>query len=179
MGSSAGTPICRNTYKIQRTASFGSSNSDGNDPMAIASDSGGSGGNPRRTLVRQIVSDGELYIDFVKDRYDRNPLLQQEVDTPEINSIFQVDMRNSGYSDINTPGTISSITSLADDYQESANFNYATDTQNTQTTAGRFTYTDGAGPGGSEGTYSYVSGDFDAKNVAWESYFDHVNYANT
>ena len=55
---------------------------------------------------------------------------------------------------------------------EMATFDMATDAQNSYVNGGRYTYTDGSGPGGANGAYSYVGGDFDHKGQNWEAYFD-------
>jgi len=129
--------------------------------------------NPRKVLVRQIVSDGEIYMDFIKDKFDRKPKVTQMLTLPDMTSIFQLDMSNSSYGDDLTPGILSYTMSLADDYQDEADFNFATDIQNSTVTGGRYTYTNGSGPGGSAGTYAYDQGGFDVDDITWEAYFDH------
>jgi len=129
--------------------------------------------NPRKVLVRQIVSDGEIYIDFIKDKFDRKPKVTQMLTLPDMTSIFQLDMSNSTYGDDTTPGILSYTLSLADDFNDEGSFNFATDIQDSTITGGRFTYTNGSGPGGSAGTYTYDQGSFDVNNITWDAYFDH------
>ncbi len=141
------------------------------DPLGSASGTGQA--NPRKVLVRQIISDGEIYIDFIKDKFDRKPKITQILTLPDMSSMFQLDMSNSSYDDDLTPGILSYTMQLADDYQDQADFNFATDVQNSNVTGGRYTYANGTGPGGSAGTYTYVESTFDVNDITWEAYFDH------
>ncbi len=84
-------------------------------------------------------------------------------------------MRNSTYSDMNTPGVVVNYMVLtgSDLPDDSAQFNSLIDSQDSYITAGRFTYTEGDGPGGSEGVYEYIDGTgIDSAAPSWESYFD-------
>ena len=58
-------------------------------------------------------------------------------------------------------------------YGTEGDYNYATDNQNSNPTAGRYTYTDGTEEGGSNGTYAYIdAANGDAFNPA------NINYAD-
>jgi len=131
--------------------------------------------NPRRVLVRQIVSDGEINMEYLKDRFDRKALISQSIITPQINTDFSIDMRNSGYDDTNTVGVIENILNLSG--IEQGTFDMASDIQNSTVTGGLYTYTDGFGFGGSNGDYDYVDGNYDHKNQNWGDYFD-INQDN-
>ena len=144
-----------------------------NNVTPLGPNAGNGEANPRKVLVRQIVSDGEIYIDFTKDKFDRKPKITQMLTLPSLTSLFQLDMSNSSYGDNTTPGILSYTLNLADDYQGSGQFNFATDVQNSTIEGGRFTYTDGSGPGGSAGTYTYEQGSFNVDAITWEAYFDH------
>jgi len=145
----------------------------GNDVTPLGENSGTGEANPRKVLVRQVVSDGEIYMDFTKDKFDRKPKITQMLTLPTMSSIFQIDMSNSTYGDDLTPGVVFYTMQLADDYKDQADFNFATDIQESIIDGGRYTYTNGSGPGGSAGTYSYDQGNFDIDAVSWEVYFDH------
>lgn len=125
---------------------------------------------PKRVLVRQIVSDGEMNMEYLKDKYDRKALITQSLSNSEINTEFAIDMRNSTYGDANTTGEIINTLSLSG-FGES-DFDMATDSQNSSVNAGRYTYTDGRGYGGSEGSYDYTDGNYDHVNQDWDKYFD-------
>jgi len=161
------------TWQGGAGSAVGGSINNGDDPFNIQSTSGTGEANPRKVLVRQIVSDGEIYMDFTKDKFDRKPKVTQMLTLPDMSSIFQLDMSNSTYGDDTTPGILSYTMSLADDYNDGGNFNFATDIQKSIVDGGRYTYADGGGPGGSAGTYTYDQGNFDIGAVSWESYFDH------
>ncbi len=144
----------------------------GNNADPLGDDAANGKANPRKVLVRQIVSDGEIYIDFIKDKFDRKPKVTQMLTLPDMTSIFQIDMSNSSYGDDTTPGVVFYTTSLADDYQDSGGFNFINDIDKSTIDGGRYTYTNGTGPGGSAGTYTYAEGGFDVDNITWEAYFD-------
>ncbi len=130
---------------------------------------------PKRVLVRQIVSDGEIHMEYLKDRYDRKALITQSISTSKINTDFSIDMRNSSYDDANTVGAIDNILSLSGGVQGA--FDMASDVQDSTVTGGRYTYTDGLNYGGSDGSYDYVDGNYDHLNQNWEVYFD-INQDN-
>ncbi len=140
---------------------------------------GNAAANPRGTIIRQILSDGEITIEFLKDKYNRKPLITQTIMTPDIVSTFKIDMRNSTYDDKNTPGVVSNTFSFTDPGTNPSlgSFDMARDGQKTNITAGRYTYTNGTGNGGSQGTYNYVEGGavFDAD---WTIYMDKLDSRN-
>ena len=149
----------------------------GQDPLDINSGiiTGNGGANPKNIIMRQIVSDGEMTDEFLKDQYARKPVISQSINAPDITTGIVIDMRNSTYSDKNTPGTILNTMSLqgAEAPENQASFNMADDAQNSYVNAGRYTYTNGSGRGGSDGTYSYVDGgSTDLANTPWENFFD-------
>ncbi|ALP51942.1 hypothetical protein Tel_01645 [Candidatus Tenderia electrophaga] len=129
--------------------------------------------NPRRVLVRQIVSDGEIRMEYLKDRYDRKALITQSLSTSEITAAFSIDMRNSGYDDASTAGLISNSMDVTDANGVNVGaFDMATDVQTSAVSGGRYTYADGDGPGGSNGSYQYFDGGYDHRDVNWEALFD-------
>lgn len=130
-------------------------------------------GNPKKVLIRQIITDGEITMEYLKDRYDRKALITQSISAPDLNANFALDMRNSTYDDMSTAGEIINtmeIPSLGEDGLGS--FDMATDTQKTFVTGGRYTYTDGPEVGSSGGTYDYFDGGYDHINQEWDLYFD-------
>jgi len=136
---------------------------------------GNADANPTKVIFRQIMTSEGMYTDVTKDQYDKKPVITQIQTTPKLFSYFQVDMRNSNYNDDTTTGLVTYFTSFADDYEDAASFNFATDTQDSILDAGLYTYTDGGENLGSDGTYNYATGGwFDRANVSWESYFDHT-----
>ena len=130
---------------------------------------------PKRVLVRQIVSDGEMTMEYLKDRYDRKARISQALNNTEINADFSIDMRNSSFGDANTVGAIANTMNLSG--IGIGSFDMSTDTQNSTVTGGLYTYTDGRGYGGADGTYNYIDGHYDHKDQNWERYFD-INQIN-
>jgi hypothetical protein len=147
------------------------------DSIAQASESGNGTGNPTRIIMRQIVSDGEIMMEFLKDKYAYKPRISQQLTSPDITAFYDMDMRNSTYSDAATPGVLINTIQLWGEGVPgvSATFDHATEAQNPYVTGGMFTYTDGADFGGSAGTYSYADGaSFDQTGLTWKSYWDPV-----
>lgn len=137
---------------------------------------GNGASNPRGTLIRQIISDGEIVMEFLKDKYDRKPLITQSIITPEMFATFRIDMRNSTYSDMNTPGVITNTFAFSDPFARS--FDMARDAPNAHVTGGRYTYTNGAGNGGSQGTYNYVEGGGGITTSDWTVFMDRSDARN-
>jgi len=70
--------------------------SNGHRPLDAGSGSGT--GDPNRVIMRQLVSDGEIMMDFTKSKYDRKPKITQLLNVPgDITQIFEVDMSNLTY----------------------------------------------------------------------------------
>lgn len=112
--------------------------------------------NPRGAIIRQIISDGEVVMEFLKDQFSRKPLITQHLFTADLTATVEMDMRNSTYADINTPAVFTNLQTFTS--PDVTSFDYARDKQNSFVTAGRYTYTNGTGPGGSKGTYNYLDG---------------------
>jgi len=144
----------------------------GNDQSATGSGTA----NPSKVIMRQIVNDGEVSMEFLKDKFDRKPVITQALNSPGIYATSIIDMRNSTYSDMNAPGIAMHTMVLTgpDLPDDNGQFNTLTGSQNADVTAGRFIYTPGTGRGGADGVYEYQdsSTGFDMSNVSWESYFD-------
>ena len=70
--------------------------SNGHRPLDAGSGSGT--GDPNRVIMRQLVSDGEIMMEFIKDKYDRKPRVTQLLNVPgDITQVFEVDMSNLTY----------------------------------------------------------------------------------
>lgn len=89
-----------------------------NDDNPLGPTSATGQANPRKVLVRQVVSDGEIYMDFTKDKFDRKPKITQMLTLPDMSSLFQIDMSNSNYSDNTTPGLVYYTLSLTEDFND-------------------------------------------------------------
>lgn len=155
------------------------------DAIAQASTSGNGSGNPTRVIMRQIISDGEVMIEFLKDKYAYKPRISMLLIAPDITAFFDFDMRNSTYDDALTPGILTSTINLWGEGvpNESASFDHATEAENPYITGGMFTYTEGADPttddadgkdfGGSNGSYNYTDGGgYDQTTIPWANYMD-------
>lgn len=156
----------------------------GFDPFASnATSSGNSTGNPSRVQMRQLVTDGDLTVDFVKDKYAEKPSITNTIDTADLNATLRID---SSGNPLNSAATASAVTNTVElrgtdlppdvtppgGGPSSVRFDMATDAQTPHVTAGKYSYSPGSGPGGSSGTYTYSEGGANI-NPDWSSYFDH------
>ncbi|TPW09949.1 MAG: hypothetical protein FD130_2360, partial [Halothiobacillaceae bacterium] len=71
-------------------------------------------GNPTSIIMRQLLNDGELAEEFLKDQTDKKPHITQLINAPDITAMFDADMSNSTYSDNTTPGTVINTLTLVD-----------------------------------------------------------------
>jgi hypothetical protein len=174
----------------QSTSDFGF-NGNGFDPLsADAIFSGNASGNPTRVQMRQLVTDGDLTVDFVKDKFAEKPSITNTIDAADLNATFVI---NSSGNPLNSAATASVVTNTVElrgsdlppdvappgGGPSSVRFDMATDAQESSVTAGQYSFTAGSGPGGSSGTYSYTDPTKNSANINpdWSSYFDH-NEAN-
>lgn len=146
--------------------------------------SGNMSANPNRVQMRQLLVDGDLTLDFVKDRYIEKPSISNTIEDAEFRSVFSMDSTGNLYSDSSTPSVVTNTVehlgaNLPPDVRppgggpSSASFDMATDADNSVVTAGRYTWTPGSGPDGSLGTYNYVGGGGPNPGTNWGSFFDH------
>lgn len=156
------------------------------DPLGDASSSGNGTANPRRVVMHQMNTDGEMTSYFRKDTLTNKPYMYQSIDVfGSMNSTFEIDMSNSTYDDDTTAAVIKQNTlqlfgdnlpAAVTGIPDAANWDMSADSQNSSITGGMFTFTDGSdvvdSPGGSEGTYNYAHGVFDVTAVEWAGYFD-------
>lgn len=155
------------------SASTGSDNSESNatygmrNPYDANSALHGTGtGNPTRIIMRQILDDGLTYNEFLKDAFDKKPLMKQTIVDADISMEYTLDMRSKTYSD-NTPITTAErinktfLTTNNAANQGDFDSTGATMTPSSMTqgvdnlSAGAFTYTAGGSNGGADGTYTY------------------------
>ena len=145
----------------------------------------------------------EFCQEFAKLQLSQKPRITQTVNDAAdgFSLFFDLDMTNSAYAS-STAGTLVSTVTVplvdvpsmpsvsitgsgnANNFDNGGSFNLLTDKQKSTVTAGRYTYSAGAGwidAGGAsgyqswdydEGSYSYDEGGFDHLGVTWGSYFD-------
>ena len=169
-----------------------SGNSCGNaqDPLNVSHDSTLSGTgtqSPDRMVFRMVISGSGVDMEVYKPFLETKPRITQTVSDATIRSVFVADMRGISFSDKNTPIPIVN-TQVIDDPNlpetGSADFSMNMSDQ-TRVSAGRFTFTDGAGWNSAtgwsatgswfdRGTYDYWEGNgFDAYSFDWSSVFDY------
>jgi hypothetical protein len=140
---------------------------------------GNTTGNPMRVQMRQLMTDGDLTVDFVKDRFLDKPNITNTIDTGEIRALFHMDSTGNRFDSMATPSVVTNTLEHLDPEvpEASAVFDMATDAQESSVTAGRYTYTPTTGVigtnfGGAGGTYQYFDGGANL-NPDWASFFDH------
>jgi hypothetical protein len=180
--ASDGTGTYDPLYLFPSSTTFGN----GYDPLDMNKNakaqnvtSGNGTGNPTRVIMRQIMTDGEIMTEFLKDQYANKPRISQMLVAPDIYAEFDIDMRSISFSDATSVAPMTNTIQL---YVEALPFDTgyydtAVLNQNSTYNAGRYIYTDGAGPGGSSGTYNYESGGFDQTAQDWKGFFD-ANVSN-
>jgi hypothetical protein len=147
---------------------------------------GNSSGNPTRVQMQQVNTDGDLSVEFTKDKFAEKPSITNNISSTDFSATFKVDSTGNGYS-ASTPSTVTNKVEITDPttQQQVGNFDMTadaqgshitvsgrdTDDQDSNVTAGRYTYTPGAGNMGSRGTYTYSEGSANL-NPDWSSYFD-------
>jgi len=172
------------------SASGGASNFsiDGNymNPLGTNLDtinSGNGSANPTRVIMRQIVNDGEIMMEFLKDKFNGKPKISQMLNAPgDITQLFDIDMRNSTYSDPASDAPVLNQMWLGGvDVPDDGGFfdviagpGEPTGTSTQNITGGQYIYTDGAGFIGSDGSYTYYDGGDMNLNQNWASFFDHT-----
>ncbi len=155
------------------SASTGSDNSEGNatygmkNPYDANSALHGTGtGNPTRIIMRQVLDDGLTYNEFLKDQFDKKPLMTQTIVDADINMEYTLDLRSKTYSD-NTPitqaervnKTFLTTANAANQGDYDSTGAVLTPTNMVQgvdnMSAGAYTYVAGGSNGGADGTYTY------------------------
>jgi len=173
------------TVSASGGASDFSNNSNNLNPLGSALDvidSGNGSGNPTKVIIRQIVDDGEVMMEFLKDTFDGKPRITQTLNGAEITQQFDIDMRNITYSDMSSAAPMVNQMWLggADVPSDGGFFDVIvgsgepTGTSTQSITAGKYTYTDGVGFIGSDGNYTYSDGGSMNLNQDWDSWFDHT-----
>jgi hypothetical protein len=173
-----------------QTLSQGNSCGNSLDPLSVAHDSTYTGTgtqNPDKMVFRMILSGSGMDMEIYKPLLENKPRITQSISDTNFHSTFVTDMRGISYSDKNTPAPVV-INQTVDDPQlpqfGAADFTMSM-ADRTNVTAGRYTFTPGAGwntsigwdKAGSwfdRGTYDYAEGNgFDAYNFDWGSVFDY------
>jgi hypothetical protein len=140
------------------------------DPLDVLNtlSSGIGTGNPTRVIMRQVMTDTSIATDFTKATFTNKPVISQDLASTDMTSHLVIDMSNSNYATANVPGTITYTVSLT----QGGMFEFAADVQNSNVTAGLYTYTAGSGSGGSSGAYTYADGTANTTTVKWEDFWD-------
>ena len=148
----------------------------GLNPLGSDAAAGNASGNPSRVQMRQFMRDGELTVDFVKDRFLEKPTISNTIDASDISMSFVIDGSGNPY----TAPTASQVTNVVEHRgpelppEASARFDMAIDAQDAHVTAGQYTTTNPA-PGDPGGPYTYAD---PLENVpldlpTWQGFFDH------
>jgi len=172
---------------ISPLSSSSGASTNATDPLLPSNDGVG---NPNRAAIYMFNIDTELNQEFLKSTESQKPVITQTVSATDLTINFQIDMTNSTYNDIATPGILTLTQSLTSPglppvqvnpgtgapLPDSGNFNI-TDVSATATsniTGGRYTYSTGTGDGGSLGTYTYFEDTYNVYTVDWASFCDPV-----
>ncbi|MFC1747445.1 hypothetical protein ACFL2V_01420 [Pseudomonadota bacterium] len=185
-GSASGGGL--NDYNL-----LGASQYEGGNQSRIFSANAGNGtGDPRKVIIRQVLDDGQIQMEFLKDKYDKKPKITQTLKNANIDMYFELDMRNLDYvSEQTTAGTMINQISLTGPGSpgDIASFDStkAQALHKSRVSAGKFIYvepdpfTSGLTPenghaAGSGGTYTYEGGSYDHYSIEWAYYLDPATY---
>ncbi len=148
-------------------------------------DTGNGSGKPNKVIIRQLLNDGETFQEFLKDKTGFKPRITQMTVAPDITMLFDIDMRNSDYTDNTQAGsvvntlTLSSSPSLP---EGSGDFFMTSDGTNTSITAGtqqgqvvNADITGGRYTWASDTGYIYTDSNFDHTAIDWGQYFNSEN----
>ncbi len=166
----------------------------GGNQSRIFSDAAGNGSaDPRKVIVRQVFDDGEMKQEYLKEQYDKKPLITQKVKNSELDMYFEIDMRSLDYvSEQLTPGTVVNKIALLGNSApgETGNFDAseARFIDKVNVTGGKFIYVepppgmysqDTGTANGANGTYQYASGEYDQYSIQWAYYLDPATFTGT
>jgi hypothetical protein len=169
-------------------------NSNMSNPLANETISGNGTGNPSNTVFRMVLTspNGDMSLEVDKPFLDMKPLISQTVQDGNMTAVFVADMRGISYQDKNTPIAITNNVVINDPSipgAGAANFTMAS-AQQSDVTAGRYTFTPGTGwnnPNGWDapnssfgvGTYSYFGAPvgYDVNAVDWTQFFNYAQNA--
>lgn len=162
-----------------------SSGSATNDSAPLDPTNSGTG-RPNAVAIRQVNRTPEITQEFLKATESNKPRITQTMTSANVVLNFAIDMSAINYS-TSAPGTVT-LTQVINEpipppgnnpvtrvpLPNSANFNIANAGPGSAVniTGGRFTYSPGAGDGGSLGVYSYFADSFNVYAVNWASYCD-------
>ena len=167
------------------------------DPLNVdpTTASGVASGNPKRVMMRQVMSGTDISSEFLKATANK-PKITQDVTSTDMTAHVVIDMSNSDYSTMNVPGIFTNTLDItnAGVPGNAGSFNAATDSQHAYVTAGRYTYTPQTTTscntygtstvcnnrevrGGAGGTYAYYDGsaNYDGtanSTVKWTDFWD-------
>ena len=143
------------------------------EPLSIGV-SGSTTANPSRVILRQFVKDDEISIDFIKDKYDRKPVINQTLSTPEMVNTFAADMRNSTYSDMTTQADV--IWSVQLTGPNALSYD-STQVQAAGINAGMYKYNPASSASGAGGSYTYSDGGYSKQDAEadWPNLFDNTS----
>lgn len=160
-----------------------SSGSATNDSAPLDPTNSGTG-RPDAVAIRQINRTPEITQEFLKATETNKPRITQTLNAANVVLNFAIDMSGINYT-TSAPGTVT-LTQVINEpippsgnnpatrlpLPNSANFNIANagPGSSVNITGGRFTYSPGAGDGGSLGVYNYFADSFNVYAVDWASY---------
>ena len=150
----------------------------GTDPLGVTTGvvSGDGSGNPNRVIMREVMTSSDMSSEFLKADFATKPKISQDITDTDMSAHLMLDMSNSTYGVSSVPGTFINTVNISDGGIPLAfgAFDNATDAQDSNVTAGRYTYTPGSKTGGADGTYTYADGGSatTGDGVIWENFWD-------
>jgi len=155
----------------------GDTTGNGSDPLGVVNGklfTGNGTGNPQRIQMREVINDGDFSMDFLKNVFLEKPIISLEITGTDMQSQVIIDGRGIGYDDDTTSAVVTNTMQITDPNipEASASFDMATDSQDSNVTAGRYIYTPSGSGANGGGTYTYTDDTFNVDNINWADYFD-------
>lgn len=149
-------------------------------------DDGNGSANPNMVIMRQLHETGDMSMEFLKSSFDHKPKITMRVDDVYNGTAFTsattIDMSNISYEIDQGQNHQQQLENMQASYyttqtistaDATMHFNSNDSVQRANVTAGKYWYAEGSGPGGSEGTYTYLAGEgFDMSGVNWDNYLN-------
>src|SRR3569623_1657325 len=131
----------------------------GSPYSSTSSNTGTGSANPNSVIMRQIINDGDISMEFLKDSFSQKPLITQTISNAEMVNTMTMDMRGKNYSQL-TPIDHTAVTNTLDllgatRQGTQGNYDLQEQAQTSHISAGGFTYISCCGIGGSGGVYTW------------------------
>jgi hypothetical protein len=142
--------------------------------LPVLTSTGNGSGNPNFVQMREVLNDGEISIEFLKDKYLEKPSITSNITAADFTTTFAIDSTGLTYDDASTAAVVTNTAQILDPGipAGAAQFDVTAGAQDSTVTAGQYTYSIGPFTRGSGGTYTYPNDGGFNLDLNWSDYFD-------